>query len=450
MTVGRLVCCIVRRMRSAVAILVLSLLTSSARADDDKECRSGNLPACMTLADREAKNDGKVHNVSAAFLRFQLLCNYGVAGACARADELTKIIEHRRPRPSEMTALALQCRRGDADGCLLGAMAAQLGENDSLAADLYDRACTFGLMFACYRLALIYDPDTEWEGRAKDDAHAFKFYERACNLAGVGCHNLSFYYRSGGRLADAEKEYALALTDCERQHNGEACLTVASTEYARRHPRAAHRRFEQACELGSPTGCDEFAHDLLHGRDETPQDPQRALSVMRPLCKDAEADTTVDYCDDVGFALDATDDIQDARVVFARRCEVGSGIACWWMGQASRTARGEPKDLTRALTFYRRSCGLHFAGGCYRLGVAMHFGQGIRANPHAALQRFEEACDGKVVAACLAAAILQSSADRAKAQNAFERGCKLGDDDSCQGIELLKAGKRMMLTPPRD
>jgi TPR repeat protein len=426
-------------VRLLVTVVLLLVAATAARADDAKECRGGNLPACVSLADREA-------NLFSAYLRLTLLCHYGVAGACDRADEikpappLTRMREYARD-------VGNACKANDDDACMLAAMSMQdFGNADALAADLYERACDHGLPLACYRLGLIYDTERDWTGRPKDDAKAFQLYRRACDQAGVGCGRLSsFYDGKHGRPRDDDESERLNVRECERQHVGWACNDIGETEEWRKHPAAAHARYVQACDYGSEYGCRNLALDLLGGRNDTAVDVPRARDLLDRICHQTDDDELRVSCDELGEAELQLGHKEAARKLFTPRCAAGKGKACVGLAMVLGGGKGNARDAKRAVAFLERACTLKAARGCYELAMLYLQGSnGLRRDLKKARVIFDLACDGDHGPGCLAAGLLWARQRKDEAERRLRKACDLDVDESCGVLEDLALG-----VPPR-
>lgn len=86
------------------------------------------------------------------------------------------------------------------------------------------------------------------------------------------------------------------------------------------------------------------------------------------------------------------------------------------------------------------------AQSCYDIGLIYDKADIVKYDPHKVAFYYDKACNGKITEACYNLGVLYDEGtygkngikrDVAKAAAAYERGCKLGDADSCHQLEHM-------------
>jgi TPR repeat protein len=143
----------------------------------DAACTSGRSLECRHLAELYATRKDDARS-KATYLR---ACETGdpnsccVVGISLRCGEASDCRVHKEAREY----LERACVTGDLDCCSWAGAEYESGtaEDRGRAAALYERACTAGKPFSCYRLALIYESGV---GRPHDPVKAAELFHTAC------------------------------------------------------------------------------------------------------------------------------------------------------------------------------------------------------------------------------------------------------------------------------
>ncbi|MFZ1741568.1 MAG: tetratricopeptide repeat protein [Pontixanthobacter sp.] len=135
-----------------------------------------------------------------------------------------------------------------------------------------------------------------------------------------------------------------------------------------------------------------------------------------------------------------TRDVAKSAELFEKSCSLNYGPACYnlsWM--ASRS--GDETSQKDEFAFLQRGCDADYAPACANLGYSLARGIGIDQDTERGIALLETACAGKAGRACFILSALFDvhegdpiREDPARANAALERGCDLGDSDSCLNL----------------
>jgi uncharacterized protein len=114
----------------------------------------------------------------------------------------------------------------------------------------------------------------------------------------------------------------------------------------------------------------------------------------------------------------------------------GAGHACWKAGEQRAEGTLVEKDLDKARSLWERGCEMGEGQACLALAVA--YGEG-RFGPRddAAKERWmARGCQAGAANACIDwARILEARGDEDAVRAAWERACALGDDGACNKVD---------------
>ncbi|HEY8375861.1 MAG TPA: tetratricopeptide repeat protein, partial [Nannocystis sp.] len=137
-------------------------------------------------------------------------------------------------------------------------------------------------------------------------------------------------------------------------------------------------------------------------------------------------------------------DYEKAREPLTAVCERGDGFQCYRLAELWHYGRGGPVDMGKAAKYYEASCAGDYPEGCEKRAELAREGDG---DPAVELEYAMKACEGGRPLACVRAGEQINTArgverDEAKAIEMFQKGCRLGDTDGCNGAgDLLFAQK---------
>ena len=306
------------------------------------------------------------------------------------------------------------CKTGNMIGCFRAAwLQWDRNKPDPRVLELFSVNCKGGSAEACaYEgLALAENADTERDSVA--------VLQRACDLqSGSGCATLAFLYATGKAVAKDDKK--------------------AATLY------------KKSCELGDPQGCYNAALMAQSARGSK-EDLARAVADYQEACDLGSSPS----CTNLGFLYERGIGVKEnktqAVALYRRGCEGFSCTlpnlnGCVNVGRAYRDGIGVEKDETKAAEIFRQACehpedkndpgsAENGARACSLLGGLYIAGEGIPKDLEHGRDFSIQGCQRGDSFGCFNAAVVED--DPAKAASFYERGCNLGDGESCH--ELAKA-----------
>jgi hypothetical protein len=377
-------------------------------------CTAGSGDACNELGQAYVRGVGTTADPAAAFAMFSRACvQYDHAAACH--DAVVVVLQGNAKlsdddlRARAHRACELDARQCDIVGYLAGTGRAE-PKDQAVAVANYTSACNAGNAGSC---SIMGNRSATGDGVAKDGAAAVTFWDRGCDGEDAdGCLAAGKAYVAGELVKiDAGKGFQYGRLGCLRG-SGEACtwagglLADGNDGTGQKHLDQALRFFDQACAIGSNTGC--------------------------KLAGDA-------YRDGAGTAVD----IGQARARYDRACEgVGDSLspnACEALGRLDDLGTGGPKDPRKAIASYGRACRFGLANDCYWLdGVAKAAQLGADGQA-AVVQALTAACDAKVEDACVAhgwvlALGYSGARDPRAAFQRWDAGCTRGVTGACLAL----------------
>jgi TPR repeat protein len=267
-------------------------------------------------------------------------------------------------------------------------------------------------------------------------------------------------------------------TACKAE-DGAACMRLAARSLTgdgvAQDVHYAMRKWSEACRAGHGPGCTAQGDAFAQG-DLVALDYIRAAELYTDACSHGHGPG----CRALGelYIMGAlgTIDGATAGIWYQQGCEAGDAESCTAVGLWLERGDTGSKDPDAARELFRRACGMGHARGCTQIGVRLLVGDGVKRDLAAAAGWFEKGCrardwdpescrewgraqiDGRVAPleplqgrvdlerACYAgdhvgcrylADLLRKSAIE-EALIAAERGCDLGDAQSCTKAERLR------------
>ena len=231
-------------------------------------------------------------------------------------------------------------------------------------------------------------------------------------------------------------------------------------------------RDTSACKPGAATECVKIA-DELYDKDAKVF-PETAAELYRIAC----ADKTGHACERAAEYEGIGKHWDKVREYAAQGCELGHAKACYRLGSTEVDGNGTPKNMTKALELFKKSCDLGFVGGCrdtaammldaeprnlaealpiteklcakkepdgcYLLGFGLYH---EKKNIPRAVEMLEAVCTDKGVQkyasrACNLAGViylqeLRPKTDAVRALKMFEAACEKGSSDGCFNVGVL-------------
>ena len=371
------------------------------------------------------------------------------------------------PAPTQLGPLLQKCAAGSAASCYdLGRLQRDSADNQikdpQAAGRAFKTACDLKFMQACNDLGDLY---ANGEGVEQYASVALYLYERACTAGNPqACYSVADWTSDDAADAVRQRSAALFEWSCNAGYL-DACARSADDRLTKSGAEVAGARalLEDICAKGNEQACLFLGHRLIWGN---------------VLQKDVPA----------GIAA------------FKTGCTTGGGEACLQLGDVFQNGNDVPKDAEQAASAYRLSCQRQNLGGCEGFARAQYLGDGLASDKVAALAQFEalcakdetrcrssiairqvtvfqhdcaagnmqrcfdlaeklsepgllledrgrastlfqQACDGDVAAACLAAgranlaiAQMQDRPHIEAALNLIEKGCSLGSSAACHTL----------------
>lgn len=291
--------------------------------------------------------------------------------------------------------------------------------------------CAEGIMAACNNVGASYGRGF---GTKKNIQKAQEFYTKACfGDIGDACNNLALMYNN-------------------------------KRELGINHERA--RGFmKKGCDLKSVNACSNLA-SFLRGGIGGEKDLINARVISQNACENGAPQA----CVTIGLmALNGeggNKDIPLAVKTFDEGCKKEIGQACNNVAVMVSQGNGVKTDPEKAFNIFRRSCALSYAPGCKNyalqslavnkedeLSIAsgdriLLFGEAVAEQGHQdkSLNLFKQACDKNAGKACFYVGLsylngLHGEKDRAKAKTMFDRGCDIGNLQSCNNKLQMEQGK---------
>lgn len=239
---------------------------------------------------------------------------------------------------------------------------------------------------------------------------------------------------------------AEAGINCEVPENAAACREAAMALMAEEYTPAAGNRawelLEAACRHQDQEACHGLA-ELYEKGIGTPQNLPEATRLYRANC---DAGYTPS-CNNLALILAREDrDPSQAQEVLELACKGGEAIACFNLGfRAESGTLASNKEI--AASYYRRSCELGYAEGCYYIGVMLRYGDGVEKDEAGGLRLYEKSCQAGYSRACSAIGSLFETGTGAeksneKATKYYRQACDSGFARGCTnlGIQAEKAG----------
>jgi TPR repeat protein len=355
-----------------------------------RACRSGYARACVSLADRY--RDGRVVATDysrALFLR-RRACQLGDNDACEYVSELLRRAEL---GPRE----AMDCERGDATACVERGQRVlndtQLEQHETVAADLFKRACDLHLMEGCERFARCL---ATGRGVSHDDATALVLYQRACDAgSNNACYELATMI-AAGRATTANPQRARQLYQNACENGFAAACSVVGWYYSSSTATPENRRlsamfYQRGCDGGNALGCTNLAicYEEATG---VARDIARAVDLHIQSCSRGVNRS----CVRLGILYERGEEVirnvHTAANYFHQACENSDADACAsWAAVLLRENILTVAEAPRVAEVLAWACDQERPSACYFQGVMLALGRGIDRNPSGARTAWQHA-----------------------------------------------------------
>ena len=231
------------------AALLLALIACHPAPAPQEPAPPPGPQGCANVAACNAQADDALHvnDVPRALDGLARACAFGDAHSCAREGVyLTTNPQKEGDTERAVTLLQKACDNNDPLGCEKLAPS----QNDQMAAQLYDRACSLGSSSACGSFAIVLAHGT---GTTADKPRAAQLAQKGCqDGAASACDAWGESYAEGWLgAADPARASELFTKACE-QGDGRGCLDLAKVTT---DPEQARHLREKACASGVHEAC---------------------------------------------------------------------------------------------------------------------------------------------------------------------------------------------------
>ncbi|MDY7098370.1 MAG: tetratricopeptide repeat protein, partial [Pseudomonadota bacterium] len=198
----------------------------------------------------------------------------------------------------------------------------------------------------------------------------------------------------------------------------------------------------EACQMGSPRGCDALAFNLVagNGTDKNVVEAARLFESVcdRGIASSCERLATVYYRGEGGIPKTL------GRALFFRKrgCEIGSMYNCHLVGQMYSKGEGTEADPERAQAFNARSCDGGYGRGCFYAGRIIE--RAASRNDPAAFSSiaryYEKGCALEQKDSCYNRGIIDNEGKFGRPRSTIaavpwmEKACKFRSNDACYNL----------------
>ncbi|PIE12043.1 MAG: hypothetical protein CSA72_02720 [Rhodobacterales bacterium] len=280
------------------------------------------------------------------------------------------------------------CQRHNNPAACFGAGKALASSDPDRAAALLDQSCKLkdgrASALACTNLAYLY---RDGAGSLDEDLDtAIDLFIEACDLGEPwGCNGAAYQLSEAEGQTDFDLPQSLAKRGCDMHYgrgSAASCNTlgVAYEEGEGKlepdNPTAIDY-YQQACELGSAYGCNNWG-DIL-ALEGPLQSAERAARLFERICEQGDGLTSAYSCYDLGSLYangtgEFEEDYDRAAPFYAQACELGYVWGCENAGAHWRDS-SEPELRDRAMELLRKGCDMKegFGSGrsCNKLAMAL-------------------------------------------------------------------------------
>ncbi len=176
---------------------------------------------------------------------------------------------------------------------------------------------------------------------------------------------------------------------------------------------------------------------LLDNAEADEEAASNAFEVLAAACSRGHAEA----CVRAGYAAaggpESLRDGTRAVTLLERACQMEQAMGCLGLGATLLSLQ----DFGQAAAAYGRACDLGELEACANRANLLHRGQGVVADPEAAVALYNRACSGGVAVACTGLATLYQQglvpgADPSIASDLYRRACELGEPIACYNLAV--------------
>lgn len=307
--------------------------------------------------------------------------------------------------------------------------------NPARAAELFALLCRSGDAAACVSSG---DMSRSGDGTALSAVAAAGMYQKGCDGGQLGaCVKLGELLRDGVKLPPGVTASLLGQGAVLSSAGGG--IGEVTAELPRDGARAL-ALFEAACRQGEQAACTDLGFAYDQGAD-VKQDRKRSAALFGSACTAGDGKGCLAlgrYAASEGHWSGGQ--IKQAVALLDARCAAGQGSGCYGLGVYYRDLPSAKQQRQKIFALYQKACDLDYLWGCHDLGIFFDEDTLGGGSPVKALPLFAKACAEAHTVSCLNLADMYARGrpgipiDRPKAVAAAERGCGLGDANTCRRL----------------
>jgi uncharacterized protein len=289
-----------------------------------------------------------------------------------------------------------------------------------------------------------------WQAGELDDPEVAPRLQQGCDAGHAGsCAALGRKLRGGhGIAADPARANALFERACSLSDVG-ACVALATPAYEGTLTHEELQRvlglYQTLCIAGSAPACSLSGVFYFGGKAGIPADPARGRKFFDQGCSAGDKLGCLLRDAPLGTGRDPRD--PHSVEVLQALCDLSSGLACTILGGAYYDGDWVPRDRARAAQLFERGCDAASSLACVLVAGQYVDGNGVAKDEPRAMHYYGLACEQGQGGACFALGLAHIQAaygmseDHAAGAALLEKGCHLGNEDSCAAwAEMLRTG----------
>ncbi len=424
-----------------------------------RACEAGSADGCARLAEAHAKGRGVTLDRVKAFKYAKQACDAESALGCTQlglAYYAGKGVDPDKKKALDLFERACKVWDG-AVGCAWLGLVHQIGISEAIkgtwrrktilardrykAQRLFKQACDANNGLGCSRLGDAL--------KATDKLQALEKYQRACELSeGEGCRRVADFYTSGiGVKRDPVQAVRYMIRGCvagSRRSCFQAGGAIMNGLGTKREPARAIGFYKKGGDIGGGDSCNELGVAYAKGAG-VKKDGKTAMGFLEKGCSLGDAKS----CRNIGqLAVNmgaSSETMQRLADQFGKACEMGDTQSCHDLGRKYDPFYKNkfPKDVLKAVRYYRMGCDKGYAPACKELAVVYRYGSsGVQKDLGKAYKLYSRACYGGDRSACdhQATMLMRGEGvpkDVKRAVQIRERVCKQGNVSACRSLARM-------------
>ena len=370
-------------------------------------CQQGKLASCVSLGLLFERAIGVQRDDARAAKLYGRACDGGYLPGCVRLGHLALYGRGQPRHPGRAVKLYARACLGKywAACAMLGVLVRQghgTSRDEERARKLFAGACSQRVMLGCVHLGHVH-----WaRATPADRSRAAALYGQACDGGYMyGCYNLAGLYLHGHGVArDRARAEALLQIACDGGYR-RACSAFGVSRFLS-DPRAAVKRFTEACRQGDWRGCHYLGLAKLSGRGVA-GDPAGGLRLLRRGCDAGHARSCVALAKAYYLGKLVQRDHRRAARLAARACRLGDTDGCHALALLYSRGHGLARQPARAAALWHKVAAIYRTGcdrgglrSCHALAHYHLEGHGVPRDPRIAAALLRRACEGGYLWSC--------------------------------------------------